>query len=49
MFDKEAWLIAKIKSSLKKKAIKSSIFSPKNSSQTHVQLIDDKFLTGTVN
>ena len=50
MFDKEANLLPKIKSSEKKKcAIKSSIFSPKiYLSETHVELIDDKFLYGRV-
>ena len=49
MFDKEAYLIAKIKYSEKKFAIKSSIFFSKiHLSQTHFELIDDKFLYGTL-
>ena len=42
MFDKEAYLLAKIKSSEKNFAIKSSIFFPKiYLDETHVELIDD--------
>ena len=51
MSDKEACLIAKIKSSEKKKLLlKVAFFFPKiYLNQTHVELIDDKFLNGTVN
>ena len=53
MFDKEAYLIdlVKIKSSEKKKfAIKSNIlfFQKLSQSDTQFELIDDKFLYGTV-
>ena len=52
MFDKEAYLLEKIKSSGKKKiAIKSrcSIFFPQNYlNETHVKFIDGKFLYRTV-
>ena len=49
MFDKEAYLLAKIKSSEKNFAIKSSIFFPKTYlNETHFELIDDKLLYGTV-
>ena len=50
MFDKEAYLIAKIKSSEKNFAINSSIFffSKIYLNETHVELIEDKFLYGMV-
>ena len=49
MFDKEAYLLAKIRSPENNFVIKSSIFFPKiYLNKTHVELIDDKFLYGTV-
>ena len=50
MFDNEAYLLAKIKSSEKKTLLLKVAFSPEiYLKETHVELIDDKFLYGTVN
>ena len=49
MFDKEAYLIAKIKSSEKTMPFKVAYFFSKiYLNETHVEFIDDKFLYGTV-
>ena len=51
MFDREAYLLEKIKSSEKKLLLKVdvAIFSPNiYLNETHVELTDDKFLYGTV-
>ena len=50
MFDKEAYLLAKIESSEKKTLLlKVAFFFLKiYLKETHIELIDDKFLYGTV-
>ena len=49
MFDKEAYLIAKKKSSEKKSLLsRVAYFSQIYLNQTHFELIDDKLLYGTV-
>ena len=48
MFDKETYLLAKIKSSEKNSLLKVAFFPKIYLNETHVELIDDKFLYGTV-